>query len=204
MVISGDGLIAQLERFATKFVFSKLSVAYFQKAIASMVAKSIKPTGNTYTFLVNTRLWNEVNTVLDRWLTEHKTDGAVLYSKGANGYVELGATYHSYLYAGNTIIFKVERTFDVEFPTRMYGVMVDLTADGVSNKPAMEMVTFKNGQFIHNWIVGVGGRDGLSSGEVSSRVAGSHIIAWGYAGLVLANPYRSVVFLGEETNSPLF
>lgn len=151
-----------------------------------MVAKSIKPTGNTYTFLVNTRLWNEVNTVLDRWLTEHKTDGAVLYSKGANGYVELGATYHSYLYAGNTIIFKVERTFDVEFPTRMYGVMVDLTADGVSNKPAMEMVTFKNGQFIHNWIVGVGGRDGLSSGEVSSRVAGSHIIAWGLRLVILA------------------
>lgn len=103
MVISGDGLIAQLERFATKFVFSKLSVAYFQKAIASMVAKSIKPTGNTYTFLVNTRLWNEVNTVLDRWLTEHKTDGAVLYSKGANGYVELGATYHSYEYAGKIL-----------------------------------------------------------------------------------------------------
>lgn len=68
-----------------------------------MVAKSIKPTGNTYTFLVNTRLWNEINTVLDRWLTEHKTDGAVLYSKGANGYVELGATYHSYEYAGKIL-----------------------------------------------------------------------------------------------------
>ena len=39
-IISSDGLIAQLERFATKFVFSKLTVAYFQKALATLVAKS--------------------------------------------------------------------------------------------------------------------------------------------------------------------
>lgn len=203
-VISGDGLIAQLERFATKFVFSKLTTAYFKKALATMVAKSVKATGNDYLFLVNTKLWNEINTVLDRWLVEHKTDGTVLYSKAANGYVELGATYHSYEFSGNKIIFKVERTFDVEYPTRDYGVMVDLTADGISNKPAMEMLTFKNGQFIHNWIVGVGGKDGLSSGEVSSRVAGSHIVAWGYAGLAMYNPYRSVIFLGQDTGAPLF
>ena len=203
-VVSADGLIAQLERFATKFVFSKLTVAYFQKALATLVSKSTKPTGNDYLFLVNTRMWNEINTVLDRWLVEHKTDGAVLYSKAANGYVELGATYHSYEFAGNKVIFKVERSFDVEFPTRNYGIMVDLTADGVSNKPAMEMLTFKGGQFIHNWIVGVGGRDGLSSGEVSSRVAGSHVVAWGYSGLALYNPYRSVIFIGEETSNPLF
>lgn len=203
-IISSDGLIAQLERFATKFVFSKLTVAYFQKALATLVAKSIKPTGNTYMFLVNTRLWNEVNTVLDRWLTEHKTDGAVLYSKAANGYVDLGATYHSYEFAGNKVVFKVERTFDVEFPTRNYGIMVDLTEDGISNKPAMEMLTFKGGQFIHNWIIGVGGKSGLDSGEVSSRVAGSHIVAWGYAGLAMYNPYRSVIFLGEDTGNPLF
>ena len=69
-----------------------------------MVAKSTKPTVNTYVFLVNTRLWNEVNTVLDRWLSEHKTDGAVLYSKAANGYVELGATYHSYEFAGKSVL----------------------------------------------------------------------------------------------------
>ena len=82
--------------------------------------------------------------------------------------------------------------------------MVDLTADGISNKPAMEMLTFKGGQFIHNWITGVGGKDGLSSGEVSSRVAASKIIVWGYAGLAMYNPYRSVIFIGEETNNPLF
>lgn len=46
-IVSADGLIAQLERFATKFVFSKLTVAYFQKALATLVAKSIKPTGNS-------------------------------------------------------------------------------------------------------------------------------------------------------------
>lgn len=203
-VVSSDGIIAQLERFATKFVFSKISVAYFQKALQILVSKSKKPTGNSYVFLVNTRMWNEINTVLDRWLVEHKTDGAVLYSKAANGYVELGATYHSYEFSGNSILFKVERTFDVEFPTRNYGVMVDLTEDGVTGKPAMEMLTFKGGQLIHNWVNGVGGSSGLDSGQVSSRVAAQKHIFWGYSGIAMYNPYRSVIFMGEDTNTPLF
>lgn len=51
-IVSSDGLIAQIERFATKFVFSKISVAYFQKALATMVSKSIKPTGNDWITMV--------------------------------------------------------------------------------------------------------------------------------------------------------
>ena len=41
------------------------------------------------------------------------------------------------------------------------------------------MFTLKNGDFITNKYVGVGGLNGLSSGEVSSPVAGSKVINWG-------------------------
>lgn len=52
-VISSDGVIAQIERFANKFVFSRLNSKLFNKVIAAMVAKCEKATGNNFSFLVN-------------------------------------------------------------------------------------------------------------------------------------------------------
>ena len=58
--------------------------------------------------------------------------------------------------------------------------------------------TFKGGQFIHNVIKGVGGTTGLASGEVSSPVAGTKIVNFGYSGIGVSNPYKSVILIGEE------
>ena len=182
-IVSADGIIAQIERFATKFVFSKLNVGYFEKAIQAMVAKSEKPQGNQYMLLCNTAFYNEWQRVMNAWIVAHKTDGSFLYSKGTNGYVNLGATYESYTYGGNTMSVKIDRCFDVEFPTRKYAALIDLTADAATGKPAMAFFTFKGGDIIHNVITGVGGKSGLASGEVSSPVAGSKLVNWGYGGV---------------------
>ena len=56
MIIAGDGIIAQIERFATKFVFSRLNAKYFNKALQIMVTKAEKPTGNHFMFLCNTAI----------------------------------------------------------------------------------------------------------------------------------------------------
>lgn len=194
-------IIPQIERFATKFVFARLSVSFFQKAIQAMVAKASKATGNDFMFIINTLLWQEVQTVLGGWLKDYATDGAYIYSKAANGYVNVGATYHSYEWAGNKIIFKVDRCLDVEFPTRKYGFILDLTPDENTARPAMQFLTFKGGDLIHNYVNGVGGRDGLSSGEVSSPVAGSKEIVWGYCGVGVYNPYKSVILMSEEVRN---
>ena len=198
-IVSSDGIIAQIERFATKFVFSKLNVAWFEKALQTMVAKSEKAQGNKYMILCNTAFYTEWQRVMSAWIIAHKTDGTFLYSKATNGYVDLGATYQSYEFGGNTISVKIDRALDVEFPTRKYGIILDLTADAATGKPAMAFFTFKGGDFIHNVIVGVGGRSGLASGEVSSPVAGSKLVNWGYAGVAVFNPYRSVIMIGEES-----
>ena len=154
-IVSADGVIAQIERFATKFVFSKLNIGYFEKALQAMVAKSEKPQGNQYMLLCNTAFYNEWQRVMNAWIVAHKTDGSFLYSKGTNGYVNLGATYESYTYGGNTISVKIDRCFDVEFPTRKYAALIDLTADAATGKPAMAFFTFKGGDIIHNVITGV-------------------------------------------------
>lgn len=80
--------------------------------------------------------------------------------------------------------------------------MVDLTPDSKTGKPALAQFTFKNGEFIQNKILGVGGESGLDSGVVSSRVAGSKLVAWGYAGAAVFNPYKSVVLMSNKTQNP--
>ena len=200
-IVSADGVIAQIERFATKFVFSKLNVGYFEKALQAMVAKSEKPQGNSYMLICNTAFYNEWQRVMNAWIVAHKTDGSFLFSKGSNGYVDLGATYESYTFGGNKISVKIDRCFDVEFPTRKYAALLDLTADAATGKPAMAFFTFKGGDIIHNVIVGVGGKSGLASGEVSSPVAGSKLVNWGYGGVAVFNPYRSVLMIGAENRN---
>ena len=203
-IVSADGVIAQIERFATKFVFSKLNVGYFEKALQAMVAKSEKPQGNSYMLICNTAFYNEWQRVMNAWIVAHKTDGSFLFSKGSNGYVDLGATYESYTFGGNKISVKIDRCFDVEFPTRKYAALLDLTADAATGKPAMAFFTFKGGDIIHNVIVGVGGKSGLASGEVSSPVAGSKLVNWGYGGVAVFNPYRSVIMIGEENRNSIW
>ena len=44
---------------------------------------------------------------------------------------------------------------DIEYPTRKFGMLIDLTADSANGKPAIANFTFKGGEFILNWIVGV-------------------------------------------------
>lgn len=46
-IISGDGIIPQIERFATKMVFTRLTPNYFNNALAIMRSKSERATGNT-------------------------------------------------------------------------------------------------------------------------------------------------------------
>ena len=65
-----------------------------------MVAKSEKPQGNQYMLLCNTPFYNEWQRVMNAWIVAHKTDGSFLFSKGTNGYVNLGATYESYTFGG--------------------------------------------------------------------------------------------------------
>jgi len=198
-IITGDGLINQIERFATKFVFSKLNMGFFERALQVMAARSEKPQGNTYTMIVNTPFYQEWQRVANAWIAAHHTDGAFLYSKATNGYIELGATYESYTFGGNKLIIKIDKCFDVEYPTRKYGIILDLTPDGNTGRPALAQFTFKGGDYIQNEILGVGGATGLASGVVASPVAGKKLIRWGYSGMAVFNPYRSVIMIGEET-----
>lgn len=189
-IIIGDGIIPQVERFASKYAFSKLTINVFHTVMAMMGEKAENPTGNHYMFICNERFWYLVQQELGQYLAQFHTDGTYLYSQKANGYVEVGAkAFDTYNFGGNQVSFKVDRTFSREYGYKEgYALCLDLTSDSTSNQPPIAMFSLKGGDIIQNKIAGVGSFNGLTSGEVSSPVAGSQAVVWGYAGVGVFNP----------------
>lgn len=144
-------------------------------------------------FVVSEPLWNQMQVVLAAHLAAFQTDGTYLYSKAANDYVKVGATFNTYEFGGNKISFRVDRTLTREYGEKGFGVCIDLTADKTANAPALGLFTFKGGEFIQGTLEGLGGLDGLSSGKISSPVAGSKLAVMSYGGVAVFNPYKSFI-----------
>ena len=127
--------------------------------MSSLSEKAQEDTNNKYVFIVNRKLWEDVNIVLGSFLADYTTDGGYMYSKAGNkgfgGYIKVGATFDTYEYSGNQIQFIVDRALSREYPTKGYGVAIDLTADKTSGTPAIAKFTLTGKDFITNKIVGV-------------------------------------------------
>lgn len=108
-------------------------------------------------FICNERAWNLVQNVLLKYLADFHTDGTFLWSMKANDYVKVGAKgFDTYNYGGNTITFKVDRTFSREYGfDKAYMLCLDLTADKTSAQPPIAMFSLKGKDFISNKIAGV-------------------------------------------------
>lgn len=194
----GEGLIPQIEAGANKFVYSnKPTLQTFNMIMGVMATKAQADTGNKLVFVCNRKLWEDINLVLGDYLADRKTDGTYMYSKSARkgygGYVEVGATYDSYNFAGNQVSFVVDRALSREYPDKGYGICLDLTEDKTSGTPAIAKFSLLGKDFITNKITGVGGYDGKTSGEVASNVAGSKLVMMTYAGIACFTPFRSVI-----------
>ena len=191
----GDGILPQIEAYASKYTYNRLTTTVLETALHTMSQKSAQPTGNNYMFIVNEKMWMQLQSSLSDFLWKFKsTLGAYAWSKKANGNLSVGATFDTYEFGNNTITFKVDRTFTREYGSEKgFGMAIDLSADLVTGKPAMEMFTLKNCQFITNKYPGVGGFSGSESGIVSSPVAASKLINWGIAGVGVYNPGRSFI-----------
>jgi hypothetical protein len=149
--------------------------------IETMRERAKEPTGNQWVFICNERMWMQIERTLRDYLKDWKTNGVFFYSKKAGGMVEVGATFDTYNYAGNQLSFQVDRTLTYEYPDKAYGLLVDLTSDKTNGTPSVQMFTLKGGEFIRGVLKGVGGLDGVTSGDVNTAVAGSKIIHMGKA-----------------------
>lgn len=189
----GDGIIAQIERYANKYAYAKMSANAFDTIMAYMRQKSKKSDGNQYVFIVNEILWTQIQKALREYLHQWQPTTPVFFSQKAGQNVTVGATFESYIFGGNQISFKVDKALTLEYNDKGYGICIDLTADLTSGTPAMQMFTLKGGEFMRNFVKGVGGLTGLESGEVSTPVAASRLVHSGFAGVGVFAPYRSFV-----------
>ena len=189
----GAGIIPQIEKYASKYAYTKFTIEVLRLILGQMNDKADAPTGNHYMFVVSEPLWNQMQVVLAAHLAAFQTDGTYLYSKAANDYVKVGATFNTYEFGGNKISFRVDRTLTREYGEKGFGVCIDLTADKTANAPALGLFTFKGGEFIQGTLEGLGGLDGLSSGKISSPVAGSKLAVMSYGGVAVFNPYKSFI-----------
>lgn len=190
----GDGLVPQIERFASKYAYSRMTLEVFNTIIRTLNEKASKSTGNKYHFIMNDKAWNDLQITLGDYLAKFHTDGAYMYSKKANGYISVGAAFDSYSMGGNQITFSTDRALTREFGNdKGYMICVDLTADEAKNQPAVAQFSLKGKEFISNSIAGVGGLKGGESGPVATPVAGSKLVIHGYAGISVFNPYRSFI-----------
>lgn len=93
----GDGMIPQIERFASKYAANRVTINTFHTIISTMVEKAEKTAGNHFCFMVNERMWAIVQRVLGDYLASRHTDGAYLWSRGGEGkYIKVGATFDAY------------------------------------------------------------------------------------------------------------
>lgn len=190
-IIAGDGIIPQINRFASKFSYSKMSVSLLNDMVLNLSQKCKSVQGNTFAFVVNEKLYADLQNVLSELLLQHRADGAYVWSKASNGHVKVGATYDAYTFLSNEVIFHVDRALSIEYGDKGYGILVDLTADKASGRPAIEQFTIGGKEIIENTLKGVG----IDSGDVASPVAGIKWVMSGYWGVAVYNPYRSVVLI---------
>jgi hypothetical protein len=188
-IIAGDGIIPQINRYCSKFNYVKLTTSLLNEIILNLSQKCDSITGNTFAFVVNEKLWFHLQNTMSEFLANHHTDAPYIWSKSANGYVKAGATYNAYTFSDNTVIFNVDRALSIEYPNKGFGIMVDLTGDKTSGRPAIEMFTVSGKQLIENTLTGVG----IKNGEVATAVSGIKYVMSGYQGIAVYNPYRSVV-----------
>ena len=97
-------IIPHVERYSMKFVFNDLTVRIFESAMNEMATKAESPTDNTWVFVCNSRMWQKCQRVMASWISDWKTTGCFVWSQGAKNYVDLGATYQSYEFAGKNIL----------------------------------------------------------------------------------------------------
>jgi len=196
----GDGVIKQIERYCEKFAYSVLTTRWLEDIMASMREKSANSIGNTYAFVVNERLYDQVGRLLKedlRFISQN--DGSYFYSKAANAKVKVGAEFDTYTFQGNTISFMPNRALSQEYPDHGYGIFLDTGADLASGRPNVAMFTLKGSEMISGTLIGMGGVSGNASGEITTSVHGSQYHLLGYSGSVVFNPYKS--FLLEEART---
>ncbi len=190
----GDGVIPQITRYCDKFFYNELTSDIMDDVLFSLAEKSDRSTGNTYAVPCNDRLYQHFGKVAKSdYRFNSPNDATFMYSKDKGGKIKIGAEFTSYTFQGNTLIFMPDRALSQEYPDFGYGVFLDTTADVRSGKPNLAAFTLDGSEMVEGYVNGLGGKDGKTSGNVSTGVHGSEYHLIGYSVSIVFNPHKSFI-----------
>jgi hypothetical protein len=201
-IVQGDGLIAQMDS-SRKQNYTNLTIDLLEDCLSDISLHSPKPTGNVYMMTTGREGYKAFGRIMR---AEHKgywTLQPGSYVQTKNGKIQLGAEYNAYHFQGNTIIVNVNSVFDhpgnpsekdASTGKRLESskfLFIDMsTYDGVKN---IQLIAKDGRSFITGHVNGIGGQDGKTSGEASSTLDGSSKTIIGSLGVVMHNPYSSMM-----------
>ena len=124
--------------------YARLDISVIDLVMRQMAEKSVNPTGNTWVFAVNNVLWGQINSTLRDWLKLWNSTPTLLYSKAtgtnvkADNPLKVGGTFVTYEVMGNTVSFVVDNALSKYYPSKGYGICMDLTPDMSTGNPAVK------------------------------------------------------------------
>jgi len=188
---SGDGLLKQIERYCDKLNYAVLDTSLFDEAIESVILKTGKPRGNQITVLGNRKGLKDVHAALERALLQKSPLGAWYYHLNGSDKVKVGKEYDMYQYQGNTITFVEDHNLSESIYNRGYLIFVDTSING--DKPNVVNYTLEGRNLIQGKLLGMGGLDGRTSGNIATALDGTEIHLMSYSGLAVLNPYAGFI-----------
>ena len=198
----GDGVIKQIERFCEKFAYAELSTRWLEDIMASMREKSPNSIGNTYAFVVNERLYDQVGRLLRDDLRFKSDTGDYYWTNNAGNKIKVGAHYDSYTFQGNTIVFMVDKILSDEYPFSGYGFCINVGVDQTTSNSGISMFTLEGREMLSGKLKGMGGFSGKENNmDLATSVDGSEYHLLGYSAVAVFNPYNAAIV--KESYSPV-
>lgn len=192
----GQGVIPQIRAYGQFLGYNFFSETLLRKIINMIVDRRPKKTGNDIIFLVNWRLFQEVQRILDALVKQRLTpqDAYLKKDTGKNAYI-VGMTFCGYEWAGNKLFVIEDSTLTDRYPDKGYGICFNTRVNTKDGKEVMniQQYTIKGFEMFDNEILGVGGSTGHSSGAVASVVHASQDVLMAYRGIAVYDPYSTMI-----------
>lgn len=193
----GDGVVPQIRRYCDQQDYSTLTITHIRNAIASVVDKLEKKTGNKIVALVNWRFYQQLQVILDELLKDRVTDNYFYTKNGVR--LNVGAEYGAYNFAGNTVTFMENAALTEKYKDRGFCLILD--AGVYDGEPNIQMHTIKGMSLFKASQLGMGGRNGGDDNDnAATMVHGGRVEYMGYRGAKVANPYGAHI-LEENINA---
>ncbi len=192
----GDGLIEQLKKFCGQQTYTTLTRQVLDDAIADVVSKLPKKTGNTIMCMTGFYGYQEVGALLEGILSAKNEASYFFTIEGKK--VKVGAEFSSYTFQGNTLVFTVNEAMDTEISdvddqgrSLWSQSFIFFDAGSYDGEPNVSLITLDGRQLITGNLKGMGGMSGKESGDIGTTVDGSRTEILGYGSLKVANPYAA-------------